>query len=125
MPTLPPRLPATLYLHSSRCEILYLPLTLMNYSTYRIMLYGKMNYLVCTSGRYRSISNLERLNAVFFNYYKFDAVTYMPDEIFLVRMMTTLDLEFEFCITMMKGMRVTITMGSHPESQVLCRAVCS
>ena len=54
-----------------------------------------MNYWVHSVGRCRSISILERVHAVFFNYYQFTAMTYMPDEIILVRMMTTLDLEFK------------------------------
>ena len=54
-----------------------------------------MNYWVCTAGRYRSTSILERVHKAFFNYYEFNAMTYMPDEIILARMMTTLDLEFK------------------------------
>ena len=54
-----------------------------------------MNYWVCTAGRYRSTSILEKVQKAFFNYYQFDAMTYMPDGIILARMMTTLDLEFK------------------------------
>ena len=35
------------------------------------------------------------IHAAFFNHYQFDAMTYMPDEIILARMMTTLDVEFK------------------------------
>ena len=72
-----------------------------------------MNYWVCTAGRYRSASILERVYAAFVNYNQFDAMTNMPDEIIIVRMVTTLDLEFEIAyITMMKGMRLRI--ARHP-----------
>ena len=44
----------------------------------------------------------------------------MPDEITIARMMTTLDMEFKgLYITMMMGMRLPMTMGSHPGSQDL------
>ena len=47
-------------------------------------------------------------------------MTYMPDEIILARMMTTQAWNSkEFYITMMKGIRVTMTMGSDPRSQGL------
>ena len=55
----------------------------------------QMNYWVHAAGRYRSTSILERVHVAFFNYYQFNAMTYMPDEIILVRMMTTLHLKFE------------------------------
>ena len=54
-----------------------------------------MNYWVCTAGRYRAKSILGRVDTAFFNPYKFSAMTNMPDEIVLARMMTALDLEFE------------------------------
>ena len=54
-----------------------------------------MNYWVHTAGRYRSTSILERVHKAFFNYYQFDAMTYMLDEIILARMVTALDLEFK------------------------------
>ena len=53
-----------------------------------------MNYWVHTAGRYRATSILGRIHAAFFNCHQFEAITYMPDEIVLVRMMTALDLEF-------------------------------
>ena len=41
---------------------------------------------------------------------------YMPDEIILARMMTLLDLGVRrLWTTRMKGMRVTMTMGSQPD----------
>ena len=55
----------------------------------------RMNYLVCTAGRYRVMSILGRVHAAFFNHHQFDAMTYMPDEIILVWMMTALYLGFE------------------------------
>ena len=54
-----------------------------------------MNCWVCIAGRYRTTSILGRFHAVFFNCHQSKAVTYMLDEIVLVRMMTALDLEFE------------------------------
>ena len=60
-----------------------------------------MNYWVHTIGRYRSTSILEKVHKDFFNYYQFDAMTYMR----------------ELCITMTKGMTATTAMGSHPTSQ--------
>ena len=54
-----------------------------------------MTYWVHTAGRYRSTSILERVDVAFFNYYQFDAMTYIPDEIILAKMMTTLHLKFE------------------------------
>ena len=54
-----------------------------------------MNYLVHTAGRYRAISILGLVHAAFFNCHQFDAMTYMPDEIVLARMVTTLDFEVE------------------------------
>ena len=55
----------------------------------------QMNYWVHAAGRYRSTSILERVHKAFFNYYQFHAMTYMPGEIILVRMMTALDFEFK------------------------------
>ena len=55
----------------------------------------QMNYWVLTAGRYRSTSILERVHKAFFNYYQFNAMTLMPDEIILARILTTLYLEFE------------------------------
>ena len=54
-----------------------------------------MNYWVYAAGRYRSTSFLEKVHKAFFNYYQLHAMAHMPDEIVLVRMMTTLDLDFE------------------------------
>ena len=54
-----------------------------------------MNYWVCTVGRYRSTSILEKVYKAFFNYYQFHAMANMPDEIVVGRMMTALDLEFK------------------------------
>ena len=54
-----------------------------------------MNCWVYTAGRYRATSIPGRVHAAFFNCHQFDAMTYMPDEIFLARIMTALDLEFE------------------------------
>ena len=54
-----------------------------------------MNYWIHIAGRYRAVSILWRVHASFFNCCKFDAMTYMPDEIVLAGMMTMLDLEFE------------------------------
>ena len=54
-----------------------------------------MNYWVCTAGRYRSTSILEKVHKAFFNYYQFHAMANMPYEIILARMMTALDLEFK------------------------------
>ena len=54
-----------------------------------------MNYWVCTAGRYRSTSILERVHKAFFNYYQVQAMNYMLFKIILARIMTTLDLEFE------------------------------
>ena len=55
----------------------------------------QMNYWVCTAGRYGSTSILERVHKAFFNYYQFNAVTCMLDEIIYATMIITLDLEFE------------------------------
>ena len=55
----------------------------------------RMNYWVCTAGRYRATSILRRGHAAFFNNHQIEAMIYMPDEIILARMMTSLDLEFE------------------------------
>ena len=57
-----------------------------------------MDYWVHTAGRYRAMSILGRVHAAFLNCHQFNAMTYMPDEIVLARMMTTLDLEFEKAI---------------------------
>ena len=57
-----------------------------------------MNYWAHTAGRYRAASILGRVHAVFFNCHQFDAMTYMPNEIVLTRMMTALDLEFKKAI---------------------------
>ena len=54
-----------------------------------------MNYWVHTAGRYRAMSILGTVHAAFFNHHQFDAMTYIPDEIVLAKMMTTLNLEFE------------------------------
>ena len=54
-----------------------------------------MNNLVCTAGRYRSTSILEKVHKAFFNNYQLHAMVNMSDEIILARMMTTLDLKFE------------------------------
>ena len=62
-----------------------------------------MNYLVCTAGRFRTTSILGRVHAAFFNCYQFSAMTYMPNEIVLARMMTALDLEFEKAMHYHKG----------------------
>ena len=42
-----------------------------------------MNYLICAAARYGSTSILERVHKAFFNYYQFDAMTYLQDEIIL------------------------------------------
>ena len=55
----------------------------------------QMNHWVCTAGTYISTSILKRVHKAFFNYYQFHAIANMPDEIFLARMMTTMNLEFE------------------------------
>ena len=55
----------------------------------------QMNYWVHTAGRYRAISIIGRVHAAFFNCHQFNALTYMPGQIVLARMMTALDLEFE------------------------------
>ena len=57
-----------------------------------------MNYWIHTAGRYRATSILGRVHAAFSNHHQFDAMTYMPDEIVLARMLTPLDLEFEMAI---------------------------
>ena len=44
-----------------------------------------MNYWVHEAAWYRSTSIIERVHAVFFNYYQFDAMTYMQDKIILAR----------------------------------------
>ena len=54
-----------------------------------------MNYWVCTAGRYRSTSILEKVHKAFFNDYLFHAMANMSDEIILARMMTALDFAFE------------------------------
>ena len=54
-----------------------------------------MNYWVHTPGRHRATSILGRVYAAFFKGCQFETMIYMPDEIVLARMMTTLDLEFE------------------------------
>ena len=55
----------------------------------------QMNYWVHTFGRYRAMSIFGRVHAAFFNHHQLDAMTYMPDENVLARMMTALELEFE------------------------------
>ena len=57
-----------------------------------------MNFWVHTAGTYRVMSILGRLHAVFFNYYQFNEMTHMPDDIVLARIMTALDLEFEMAL---------------------------
>ena len=54
-----------------------------------------MNYWVYTAGRSRYTSILEKVHKAFFNYYQFNAMADVPDEIISARMMTTLDLEFK------------------------------
>ena len=44
---------------------------------------------------YKSTSIFEKLHKAFFNYYRFCAMAFMPDEIILARMMAALDLEFK------------------------------
>ena len=64
--------------------------------------------------------SLRRFIKAFFNYYQLHTMGYKPDQIILQRMMTALDLEFKsFTVPMMKGMRVTITLGYHTRSQGL------
>ena len=95
MPTLPARLPATLQHAFFKMEnSLFTPHLddLFNLWNNTVC---QMNYWVCAAGRYSSTSMLERFHKAFFDYYQFDAMTYMPDEIILARMMTTLDLEFK------------------------------
>ena len=55
----------------------------------------QMHYLVCTAGRYRAMSIFGRVHTAFFNCCQYDAMIYMLDEVFLARMMTTLDLKYE------------------------------
>ena len=55
----------------------------------------QMNYWVHTAVKYRSTPIIERVHKAFFNNYQFSAITNIPDEIILARMMTSLDLEFK------------------------------
>ena len=57
-----------------------------------------MRFWVHTAGRYRATSILGRVHAAFFNCHQFDAMTHVPDEIVLARMMTALDFEFNKAI---------------------------
>ena len=60
-----------------------------------------MNYSNCgitlihAAGRYKSASIFDKVPKAFFNYYQLHAIAYMPDDSILVRMITTLDLEFK------------------------------
>ena len=54
-----------------------------------------MNFCVCTAGTYRATEILGGVQTAFFNYYYFSEVTYMSDEIVLMRIMTALDVEFK------------------------------
>ena len=54
-----------------------------------------MNFWVCIAGAYRATAILGRVHTAFFNYYQFNEMTNMPDEIILASIMTALDLEFE------------------------------
>ena len=54
----------------------------------------RMNYWVHIAGKYRATSTLGKSScSILFNCYQFDAITYMPDEIVLARMVAALDLE--------------------------------
>ena len=95
MPTLPARLPATLQHAFFKMEnSLFTPHLDELFNLWNNTVCW-MNYLVHAAGRYRSTSILEKVLLAFFNYYQFNAMTQMPHNIILARMMTTLDMEFK------------------------------
>ena len=54
-----------------------------------------MNHWIHKGGRYRETSILGKVHTSFFNHHQLSAVTYMPDEIVLARMITAIDFESE------------------------------
>ena len=94
MPTLPARLSVLITCNLQDENSLFIPCLDELFNLWNIAV-CQMNYWVHAAGRYRPTSILERVHKAFFNYYQIHAMTYMPDEIILARMMTTLDLEFE------------------------------
>ena len=82
-------------LHSSRWKILYLPLALINYSTWGIMQYVKWIIGFTQLDDTDQHLSLKRFISLSSNYYQFQAMANMSDEIFLARMITSVDLEFQ------------------------------
>ena len=81
MSTLPARLPATLQHTFFKMEnFLFTPHLDELFNLWNNIV-NQMNYWVHTAVGYRSTSIFERVHSAFFNYYQFDAMTYMPDEI--------------------------------------------
>ena len=95
MLTLPARLPATLQHAFFKMENSFI-------TPHFDELFNMWNNTACqmiywphAAGRYRSSYILERVHGAFFNYYQFNAMTYIPDETISARMMTALESKFE------------------------------